>query len=318
MVDPVGGSGRGPRPVSCFLAGREDAMNVRTLLCPVDFTPLSQQAVDLSVGLCRRFGARLVLEHNLDARPPAFLSVTWMWTEGHGLADEKKTAEAEQRLRQLLARLPADLPREAKLTRGPVDMGLLEVARLLPADLIVMGSHGRCSAEHQSLTEKIVAGAPCPVLTLTENSNIELLEPADAIPALVPVDVSARSRTTVRQALALMDHLPLTLHVVHVERSPLEPGDPEGFRRRLEVLVPEPLRSRVRFHLRSGERTEQILDAARELSAKLILMGAQPKGVLGRFFRDASVPDILHGATCPVWFVPASRAGALTPHAAAS
>lgn len=293
-------------------------MDIRTVLCPTDFTPLSQQAVDLAVAVCRRFGARLVLEHNLDARPPAFVSVTWMWTEGHGLTDEQKSHEAEKKLRQLLAQLPSDLPREAKLTRGPVDVALLEVARLVPADLIVMGSHGGNRPEHHSLTEKILDGAPCPVLTLTENCKLEFLEPAETIPALVPADFSAHSRAALRQALSLLDRLPLTLHVVHVERSPLEPGDPEGFRRRLEVLVPEPLRSRVRFHLRSGERTEQILDAARELSAKLILMGAQPKGVLGRFFRDASVPDILHGATCPVWFVPASRAGALTPHAAAS
>jgi len=293
-------------------------MEIRTVLCPIDFTPLSERAVDLSVALCRRFGARLVLEHNLDPRPPAFLSVTWMWTEGHGGPDETKAREAERQLRQLLARLPADLPREAKLTRGPVDMGLLEVANLLPADLIVMGSHGWSNPEHHSLTEQILDGAPCPVLTLTEGCKAEFLDATGAIPALVPVDLSAHSRTTVQQALRLLDQLPLTLHVVHVERPPLQPGDLESDRRRLEALVPESLRPRVWFHVREGEPTEQILKAAGELGAKLILMGCHPKGALERFFTGATARDMLHKAACPVWFEPASRSRAVAPHAAAS
>lgn len=293
-------------------------MDIRTVLCPIDFTPLSERAVDLAVALCRRFGARLVLEHNLDPRPPAFLSVTWMWTEGHGGADETKAREAERQLRQLLARLPVDLPREAKLTRGPVDMGLLEVANLLPADLIVMGSHGFSNPEHHSLTEQILDGAPCPVLTLTEGCGAEFLAPGDGIPALVPVDLSAHSRTTVQQALRLLEQLPLTLHVVHVERPPLEPGDLESDRRRLEALVPESLRSRVWFHVREGEPTQEILKAGRELGAKLILMGCHSKGALERFFSGATARDILHDAPCPVWFEPASRSRAVAPQSAAS
>jgi universal stress protein A len=292
---------------------REDAMNIRTVLCPIDFSPLSEQAVDLAVAVCRRFGARLVLEHNLDSRPPAFVSVTWMWTEGHEPADEKKAREAEQKLRQLLSRLPTDLPREARLTRGPIDVGLLEVARLLPADLIVIGSHGWSRADHQSLTEKILDGAPCPVLTPTGNGNVDFLEPAEAIPALVPADFSAHSRAALRQALALLDRLPLTLHVVHVERPPAGARDPEGDRRRLEALVPEPLRSRVRFHVRAGEPSEQILEAARELGAKLIVMGCHPKSVLGRFFKGATARHVLHEAACPVWFEPASASAPLHP-----
>jgi len=47
--------GSGPRakwPVS-----EEKVMHLRTVLCPVDLTPLSNRAVDLGVALCRRFGS---------------------------------------------------------------------------------------------------------------------------------------------------------------------------------------------------------------------------------------------------------------------
>jgi universal stress protein A len=293
-------------------------MDIRTVLCPIDFTPLSERAVDIAVSLCRRFGARLVLEHNLDPRPPAFLAVTWMWSEGRGPGDESQAREAERRLRELLARLPADLPREAKLTRGPLDLGLLEVANLLPADLVVMGSHGWSSTEHHSLTEQILDGAPCPVLTLTDALHDGAFLGTQPAPALVPVDLSAHSRTTVQQALRLAESLPIDLHVLHVERPPLEPGDIESDRRRLESLVPESLRGRVWFHLRAGAPVEEILRAASELEAKLILMGCHPKGAVDRFFSGATARDVLHRAPCPVWFEPASRSRAVAPHAAAS
>jgi nucleotide-binding universal stress UspA family protein len=156
------------------------------------------------------------------------------------------------------------------------------------------------------------------VLTLTEGSQAEFLDADGTIPALVPVDLSAHSRTTVQQALRLLENLPLTLHVVHVERPPLQPGDLESDRRRLEALVPEALRPRVWFHVREGEATDQILKAADELGAKLVLMGCHPKGALERFFTGATARDILHRARCPVWFEPAARSRAVAPQAAAS
>ena len=141
-------------------------MKIRTVLCPIDFTPLSDRAIALAVTLSRRFGARLVLEHNLDPRPPAFLSVTWMWSGDQASADTEKAHAAEDRLRVTLNGLPQDVAHEARLTRGPMDLGLAELARTLPADLLVMGSHGWSSAAHSSLTERLLEIAPCPVLAL--------------------------------------------------------------------------------------------------------------------------------------------------------
>ena len=56
-------------------------MEMRTVLCPVDFSGRSGRELSLARDVCREFGARLVLEHNLDPRPPSFLTVTWMWSE---------------------------------------------------------------------------------------------------------------------------------------------------------------------------------------------------------------------------------------------
>ena len=216
-------------------------MPIRTVLCPTDFTPLSDRAVSLATRICRWYGARLVLEHNLDARPPSFLSVEWMWSEEQKAGDGTKERAAEERLRADVERLAEQFPCEARLTRGPLELGLVAVARALPVDLVVMGSHGWSDARHHSLTERLLDKAPCPLLTLSHESQADrFLSAAEAepIPVLVPLDLSAHSRATVADALELLERLPLRLHFLHVESSRFEAVAAVADFGRLESLVP--------------------------------------------------------------------------------
>ena len=284
-------------------------MAIRTVLCPTDFTPLSDRAVSLAARICERFGARLVLEHNLDPRPPTLLSVNWMWSEDQKTSDAAKLHAAEEHLLADLGQLAPELPREAKLTRGPMDEGLVALARALPADLLVMGCHGWSSAAHHSLTERLLETAPCPLLTLSADSATdEFLSSAGgaSVAVLVPLDLSPHSRRTVAHALELAEGLPLALHFLHVEAGPFEPGY-VGDCGRLEALVPESRRGAVAFHIRSGKRASQILATAHELGARLILMGSHGKGAIERFFTGATAREVLHRAECPVWFEPPAR-----------
>jgi hypothetical protein len=65
-------------------------MRIRTVLCPVDFTSKTGRELELAKQVCGFFGARLVVEHNLDPRPPNFLTVTWMWSEEFEGEEEQK------------------------------------------------------------------------------------------------------------------------------------------------------------------------------------------------------------------------------------
>lgn len=278
-------------------------MQLRTVLCPLDFTPLSDRALELATGTARRFGARLVIEHNLDPRPPGYLSVTWMWSEDHESEKGAQARDAERRLQEYLEGLPGDLPREACLTRGPVVEGLQHLARQFPADLIVMASHGRSSSEHHSLTEDLIVRAPCPVLALAEEHTPE--RAGEDRPILVPVDLSPHSRATVRLALDLSGALSREVHVLHVNRRP-EPTEARGESlRRLEALVPAEVRRHVQFHASTGTAAEEILRLGEELGIGLLVMGCHPKGMLERMFTGATACDVLHRSPWPIWYVPA-------------
>ncbi len=65
-----------------------------------------------------------------------------MVSEESGDREERKRQQVPERLAEIFSRLPEGLDYEAKVTHAPLDMAVLEVAKLLPADLIVMGSHG--------------------------------------------------------------------------------------------------------------------------------------------------------------------------------
>jgi universal stress protein A len=169
-------------------------MRIRTILCPIDFSDLSVRELAIAAELGRAFGARLVLHHNRIAVAPG-LARAWDWEASHR-SERLGEAEAERRMAAALAAVPADVPAEGVISAGPIGLVVLSLAERVPADLIVIGSHGWSTEEHASITERIIAGAPCPVLSLPEGG--ERTEPlclatAGGAPrprAVVPTDFS--------------------------------------------------------------------------------------------------------------------------------
>ncbi len=289
-------------------------MEIRTIHCPVDFTPISERNLRMGVEMCKRIGSKLVLHHNLDSRPPGFLSVSWMWSGDHEREAEEKKAEVPSQLADLISRIPDGIDYEARVTRGPVEETVLFVARGLPADLIIMGTHGKTDAEHDSLTERIVLQAPCPVMTIGESYDPSAVFDARKGPGaetmrfLVPVDLTARSWNVFQHALDLARDMPHRITVLHVVKPGQDTAQTEreiaAARKRLEKLVPENLEDRVEVIVKQGDAVAQIVETARDMRALGIIMGAHGKGMLRRFLFGTTTLGVLHEADSPVWFVP--------------
>lgn len=292
-------------------------LQFQTVLCPVDFTPLSKPTLQLAVEVCRKLRARLVLEHNLDTVPPSSLGVSWMWEEEHESSAEKTTEWATERLRELFREIPDDLEYEAKLTHGPLHDALLMLAEQLPVDLIVMGTHGPNSGDRGSQTERAILEAPCPVLTLGEGYDPASVmsamagEAPESMTVVVPYDFSERARAALRFGLALGETMPHHLSLVHVvseghgrhKEEKLEEAV-ESARSRLRDLVPEAFAGRMSVEVKRGEEVEGILETAEDEDAIFILMPAQRKSLVKRFLFGTTTVGVLHGSECPVLFVP--------------
>jgi len=298
-------------------------MRIQTVLCPIDFSTLSDYELELAVEVCRTFGARLVLHHNLEAAGPGFAKA-WEW-EGAHQAEELPEDVAREKMGETLARLPEDLPVEARISRGPVGLVLLYLIDEIEAELVILGSHGWSSEEHASLSERVIESAPCPVLTFQEGRaeghafRLRKAEGEEPPAVLVPTDFSEAAGAAVAHAFELARRAPVALHLLHVEstRKPqMVPVDHTGetverlegavevARERLGKLVPADLAGRVDRHVAVGSVGDEIMAAVERLDAELIVMGEHAPGFFRHYFTHDTAREMLHRARCPVWYVP--------------
>jgi len=281
---------------------------IRSVLCPIDLSATSERQVDLAGEVCRLFGARLALHHNLSTLPVG-AAVGWMWAGGHTQAPSEE--EVEQRVGALLARLPEEIEREARITHGLPSQTVMAVGDLVAADLVVMATHGESNEEHTSVTELLLEHSQRSLLVLHER-DVESGAPGflSASPAphvvLVPTDLAAGSRAAEELAFDLVGRVPSELHLLHVPEKGRR-GEPaaDELEREMRARVPEALAERVSFDVAVGEPAAAIARAAEQLGAGCIVMGEHSKSLLRRWFsRDVS-RELLHRAPCPVWYVPA-------------
>jgi nucleotide-binding universal stress UspA family protein len=142
----------------------------RSLLCPIDFSPSSLDALDLALSLAAEGDAHLTLLHVMEPLAPDRLG------SGIGVTDDdarrEREAEATVRLRRALPARAGDWCRpRAVLAVGDFRDEALRVAQDYEADLIVMGVHGRNALDlalFGSNTRHLVRAASCPVLTVRQ------------------------------------------------------------------------------------------------------------------------------------------------------
>jgi nucleotide-binding universal stress UspA family protein len=137
---------------------------IATILHPTDFSDCSGAAFRIACSLAREHQAKLVLLHVTAVPDIAY--------EGFGapaaaLAADEYLEKTRQDLQALRAEEPS-LKIECRLEEGDPSTEVVDVARDIGAELIVMGTHGRKGFGHLlmgSVAEYVVRKAPCSVMT---------------------------------------------------------------------------------------------------------------------------------------------------------
>jgi universal stress protein A len=283
---------------------------LRTVLCPVDFSPATSRQIDLAVDLCRAFGARLVLHHNKHSLSGA--SIGWMWNADH---QGQPQASLEARLQECLSRIPGTIPSEAHITEGPVSRAVLGMAEAFEADLIVLTTHGTHKDDHASITQQMLERSHRDVLVLHE-AVVEPRTPrftstsGDPQVMLVPTDLSPESRPALELAFELARALPLEPHLLELlpnGRRHRDDAAVEEARSKLTALIPADLADRAKLHVEHGDPADHIVGAADRLSASCIVLGALARGAFQRWFGKDTPTAVLQQAHCPVWYVRGAR-----------
>jgi nucleotide-binding universal stress UspA family protein len=145
----------------------------RNILCPVDFSACSIEALRYAMSLAQASGARLTVGHVIEMPPevPVDEHETIMsWPRS--LSEYVTMAEIDRaaRLKELLAGAGRNSGAiSTLLARGKAYREILRIATEQSTDLIVIGIHGRGAADLLflgSTTQHVLRQATCPVLTI--------------------------------------------------------------------------------------------------------------------------------------------------------
>ncbi|MEQ1907769.1 MAG: universal stress protein [Vicinamibacterales bacterium] len=277
-------------------------LSIRTVLCPVDLSPSTSRHVDVAVGICRAFGARLVLHHNivdLGIGP----AVGWMWAPGHPEAEQT----AEQRLRELMAHVPEGTESEVRITHGPVVDSVISVSRSVEADLIVLSTRGGAASPNGSVTERVLKLGTVPIFAIhwqLEESRAPRFESdsTERQTLLVPTDLTRASQPAMNVAFDLARRFPFDVHLLHVLPAANSQAEAEA-RSRMEAMAPD-LPHRPKAHIQTGVPAQVIARVADEIAAACIVMGERQRTPLRYWFRPDTSRGVLNPAPCPIWYIP--------------
>ena len=140
---------------------------LKRILVPVDFSACSLKALRYAVPFAERFGADIYLLNVIEPGPfNDFSSMPLM------VPEEELLADAQQRLLKLAENEIEELvPVNAQVRSGRAAHEIVELAKSLRIDLIILGTHGHTGLKRVlmgSTTEQVVRQAHCPVFVVRE------------------------------------------------------------------------------------------------------------------------------------------------------
>ena len=149
-----------------------EAFPIGTILVPVDFSDCSSRAFGYGIRLARAFDSRIILLHVFDSRIIENVFHT------HQMDEEDVRKEMATRASKAFAALSArpeaeGLEMENLQRAGIPAREIIDAAKTVDADLIVIGAHGATGLQgilYGTTAEGVVRTAPCPVLSVGDRS----------------------------------------------------------------------------------------------------------------------------------------------------
>ena len=293
-------------------------LDLRTLLVPIDFSDHARAALASAVGLARATQATIHLAHSVHVPigvPLVGDIAADVWGEVRRGA-EQKLRGVEEEVRG------AGIPVETHLREGAISQMIVEQARNLGTDLIVMGTRGLSGLQHVllgSVAERTVCSAPCPVMTVKADSERPASltqEPMAIRSILVATDFSEHADRALRWAIELAQRFEAKIQLLRAYDAQIlamMPGaisTPTEFWKEVRKAAEAGLkRAQVPIDeagvesellLEQRDATTSIVETAKALRVDLIVIGTRGLTGLRRTLLGSTAGRTLRLAPCPV------------------
>ncbi len=259
---------------------------LRHVLCPMDLSNLSMNALEWANAIARARSAELRVLHVVATE---------------GLVPSERLSALERgdmmmKLREALtATDPGNAHTGAAVRQGDPGAQILKFARSLPADLVVMGAAGaeRRTRPLGSLTAAVVARADCPVLIIPTGRRIDPSAAGVFKRILCAIGFAPSSVSVIRQALSLAweTHGRVTFVCVMTEPSP----SPSEIRTQLLAAIPPEARAwcDIELVVTPGVPAAEIARLVETSNADILLVGPPAQWT-------STTQAVLASSRCPV------------------
>ena len=196
-------------------------LSIQNILVPIDFSQMSLQAIQIAKRLARRFGASIHLAHvrqfnyAADFVAPAPPIVPFSFTPygqngEKGVLNELNALAREYGISSAICHV---------LNGGPPFDEICRLVQDIPADLILMPTHGRTGLKHLflgSTAQRVVQHSPCPVFVSRQaKRESEARRTLTPHRILVPVDFSDCSRDGLQYAIGFASEFGARIILLH-------------------------------------------------------------------------------------------------------
>jgi nucleotide-binding universal stress UspA family protein len=288
-------------------------MQLKSILCPIDFSEFSAAAYQHALSLAEYYKARIVALHVVELWKYPFADYA-----AHE-ADYAKFSRAlseggEVQLQRFVKEYSAGgLQPELVVHQGNAPNCVLSFAQKESTEVIVMGTHGRRGFDRLVLgssTERVMRKAACPVLVVSNPSHKALGTGPDGHHRLNRIlyctDFSNNSERARGYAISLAAEYSAELTLLYVAEAAPDLARAEAIiverTRELDKLVSETERKNlnVRSAVRFGKPYEEIVRHATEVQAGLIIMTARGGDAVDRAVFGSTTYRVIQFGACPV------------------
>jgi nucleotide-binding universal stress UspA family protein len=303
-------------------------LEIKLILCPVDFSEFSIRAHHYALSLAEHYRAQMVVQNVIELSRYPYAE--YVASQGDYAEFCRVLHEGgKERLREFVEKQPHDeIQLELVVNEGVAADSILLIAQERKVDLIVMGTHGRRGFDRLvlgSVTDRVMRTAPCPVLAISKPPHESMAhESAHDSTAkgekrrhvhhlsriLFCTDFSENAERALNYAISVTREYNAELTLLHVlEEAPNPVKAKKAIATAAEqldkLIVSEERESlKVRTVVRIGKPYQQIIQLAVEAQTDTVIMGVSGRGALDRAVFGSTTYRVMQLGPCPVLAVP--------------
>jgi len=290
-------------------------LEVKQILCPIDFSDFSVTAYRHAVSLAEHYRAKLVAQHIVELwRSPSvgFVANAGLYEQFCQVTREN----SKEQLREFVKNYtPDETHPELVVDLAIAPDAILSFAQAHKTDVIVMGTHGRRGYDRLmlgSVTERVMRRAPCPVLAVCKRPHDSMAADQERRHVhhlnriLFCTDFSENAERALNYAISVTAEYDAELTLLNVlEDVPGSANVAEATAvaaEQLDKLIPPEGRKlrRIKTAVRIGKPYRQIIQLAEDTQTDLVTMAVRGRGALDLAVFGSTTYRVMQLGPCPV------------------